>query len=271
LYNDGDGLPFTEINTKVFSQQSIYEMDTSTVNRSALSTLMSRQSPSHALHHVLIIDEINRGNVARIFGELITLIEPQRRLGSSEETRVQLTYSQHHFGVPANLFIIGTMNTADRSIAFLDSALRRRFHFIEVPPNPELIERHVGSIDGFSMADLLVAFNRRLAVLRGEEHLLGHSYFLAVESLKDLQRMLIDQIIPLLREQFHGDDYRWCQALACPFDPDSARQENVHPVLLSEHVELGGDTDPRVRVRINPDFVTASGTALHPYLAALLR
>ena len=207
--------------------------------------------------------------MARILGELITCIEPQRRLGAAEQTKVQLTYSQHLFGVPANLFIIGTMNTADRSIAFLDSALRRRFRFINVQPDPDVVRKTVGTIEAFDVATVLEGLNRRLAVLLDEDHQLGHAYFLKVTSLVDLRDVLVDQVIPLLREQFHGDDARWCQALACPFDGDNAKQALSTPVLKSEMVALGTGIEPRVRVRINPMFISAKGEDLLPYLRAL--
>jgi 5-methylcytosine-specific restriction protein B len=266
---DNEGLSYTEINSKYFSQMSIYEMDSSTINRPAMNALISGGVTGEALNHVIIIDEINRGNVARILGELITCIEPQRRLGAGEQTKVQLTYSQHHFGVPANLYIIGTMNTADRSIAFLDSALRRRFRFLHVRPDPEVVRNAVATIETLDVATVLEGLNRRLAVLLDEDHQLGHAYFLKITSLADLRDVLVDQVIPLLREQFHGDDARWCQALACPFDPDSATQALSTPVLKAETVTLGTGIEPRVRVRINPLFIAAKGEALLPFLRAL--
>jgi len=266
---DNDGLPYIEINGKSFSQMSIYVMDSVTLNRPAMNALISGRSASEAQNHVIIIDEINRGNVARILGELITCIEPQRRLGADEQTKVQLTYSQHHFGVPANLFIIGTMNTADRSIAFLDSALRRRFRFINVQPDPDVVRKTVGTIETLDVATVLEGLNRRLSVLLDEDHQLGHAYFLKVTSLTDLRDVLVDQVIPLLREQFHGDDARWCQALACPFDADNATQALSTPVLKAETVALGTGIEPRVRVCINPAFIAAEGAALLPFLRAL--
>jgi hypothetical protein len=154
---------------------------------------------------VIIIDEINRGNISQIFGELITLIEKDKRLGGDEELTATLPYSkQKGFGVPSNLYIIGTMNTADRSVEALDTALRRRFSFVEMPPNYELSQLE-NEISGISLVILLETINGRIEKLLDKDHLIGHSYFLSVEDLKGLQDVFIQNIIPLLQEYFYGD------------------------------------------------------------------
>lgn len=164
---------------------------------------------------VLIIDEINRGNVSQIFGELITLIEDDKRLGCAESLEVTLPYSKEPFGVPKNLYIIGTMNTADRSVEALDAALRRRFSFEEMPPKPELIRTdgvlkdsngNLSSPMGdINLQGLLEVINLRIEKLLDKDHQIGHSYFMSVKSLDDLKLAFQNKIIPLLQEYFFGD------------------------------------------------------------------
>lgn len=159
-------------------------------------------------NYVLIIDEINRGNVSAIFGELITLLEPDKRLGQKEAISVTLPYSQTDFGIPSNLHIIGTMNTADRSVEALDSALRRRFSFKEIMPDPDIIAgRTVNTELGASIAlsDILKTINQRIELLLDRDHTIGHSYFFKVNSLNDLANVFNNKIIPLLQEYFYGD------------------------------------------------------------------
>lgn len=161
--------------------------------------------------YVLIIDEINRGNIPKIFGELITLIEPSRRLGADDETMVALPYSGDNFGVPDNLYIIGTMNTADRSIQQMDTALRRRFTFVEMMPdaNHDLISEDV---DGVNCRKMLKAMNERIALLLDREHQIGHTYLLNVETMEQLADTFRNRIFPLLQEYFY-DDWRKIRAV----------------------------------------------------------
>ena len=153
---------------------------------------------------VLIIDEINRGNVAKIFGELITLMEDTRRIGSEDETYVTLPYSGERFGIPKNIHVIGTMNTADRSIQLLDTALRRRFTFVEMMPDPEhsKISR---DIDGIDCTGLLKAMNERITALLDREHQIGHTYLLDVDTIGKLSDAMRNRIFPLLQEYFFDD------------------------------------------------------------------
>jgi hypothetical protein len=156
--------------------------------------------------YAVFIDEINRGNVARILGELITLLEPDKRLGAPNELIVTLPYSRKLFGVPRNLYVIGTMNTADRSVEALDVALRRRFEFTEISPRLDLIDFSVeGDID---VDELLKAINRRLEKLIDRDHCIGHAYLLELKdnpTLDALKRVFRHRIIPLLQEYFFGD------------------------------------------------------------------
>lgn len=154
--------------------------------------------------YILIIDEINRGNISKILGELITLLEPSKRKGESEALEVTLPYSQEPFSVPQNLYIIGTMNTADRSIALLDTALRRRFEFIEMMPDSSVLENE--SCDGVDLCRLLDSINKRISFLLDREHQIGHSYLLNVNSFENLRAAFSKKILPLLQEYFY-DDY----------------------------------------------------------------
>lgn len=159
-------------------------------------------------NYVLIIDEINRGNVSQIFGELITLIESDKRTGAKEALTVTLPYSQQKFGVPPNVFIVGTMNTADRSVEALDTALRRRFVFHEMPPKPHLLqgkENTDAALAGLDLALLLKTINDRITVLLDRDHLIGHSFFINVETISDLKIAIHQKVIPLLQEYFYGD------------------------------------------------------------------
>jgi len=154
--------------------------------------------------YYLIIDEINRGNIANIFGELITLIENDKRLGAEQETMISLPYSKDEFGVPANLILIGTMNTADRSIEALDSALRRRFTFIEKAPQPELFDQEKYKHQEVDLKQMLEAINSRIEILLDRDHLIGHSYFMGNKTIMDIQSTFKNKIIPLLEEYFYG-------------------------------------------------------------------
>jgi hypothetical protein len=154
---------------------------------------------------VLIIDEINRGNISQIFGELITLIEENKRAGKDEALEITLPYSKDKFTVPANLYIVGTMNTADRSVEALDTALRRRFSFKEMLPDANLLKDI--QFKGFSLDEVLQTINDRIEVLLDRDHMIGHSYFIGIKSgdVETFEKTFKDCIIPLLQEYFYGD------------------------------------------------------------------
>ncbi len=156
--------------------------------------------------HVLIIDEINRGNVSAIFGELITLLEEDKRKGNKEHTEAVLPYSGDKFSVSNNVYIIGTMNTADRSVEALDTALRRRFSFVEMQPKPGILsDKKYVKYKDVDLSKLLETINKRIEVLIDKDHQIGHSYFIGIQDLEDLRRTFKDKIIPLLEEYFYGD------------------------------------------------------------------
>lgn len=161
----------------------------------------ARANPSHG--YAVFIDEINRGNVSKIFGELITLIEPDKREGMPNAVSVSLPYSKKIFSVPANISIYGAMNTADRSLTPLDTALRRRFDFIEIMPEPEHLAGRM--VEGIALPELLQRLNDRIELLVGRDYLLGHASFMAIENLDDLARVMRNKVFPLLQEYFFED------------------------------------------------------------------
>ena len=205
LYN-GEAIDVKRIlKDKVFSQQSIYTFYNEDLKFDYIKELISEKTEViSAKNYVLIIDEINRGNISKIFGELITLIEDDKRIGEKNELKVTLPYSNDYFGVPSNLYIIGTMNTADRSIALLDTALRRRFDFIEYMPNENILPT---DIEGINISKLLKTINDRIEFLFDRDHKIGHAYFIKENlQFEDLVSIMKNKIIPLLSEYFY-DDY----------------------------------------------------------------
>lgn len=183
---------------------------------------------TNELPHILIIDEINRGDVSKIFGELITLIEEDKRIGKKHQMTVTLPYSRKPFGVPKNLYIIGTMNTADRSIALLDTALRRRFDFEEMMPKPELLRGK--DIEGVDLEQLLTKINDRIKNEYDRDHQIGHSYLMSVKDKEDLEKAYKNRILPLLNEYFYNDIDSVAKILNCKSDEITSK-ENWFNVL----------------------------------------
>ena len=188
---------------------------------------------------VFIIDEINRGNISKIFGELITLIEDTKRIGEEEETLTRLPYSGELFGIPNNVYIIGTMNTADRSIALIDTALRRRFEFIEMQPKPYLLENVL--VEGISIQAMLDKINRRIEVLYDKDHTIGHSFFMKLlkeenRNINVLEKIFRLNILPLLKEYFY-DDY---EKIALVFN-DDLRKNNAETNFIIKQADNYAD------------------------------
>lgn len=199
--------------------------------------------------YVLIIDEINRGNISKIFGELITLIEETKREGAREEMQAILPYSGESFSVPDNVYLLGTMNTADRSIALMDTALRRRFSFIEMMPDPDiLVKMNAGSVNiegqNLNIARMLEVINDRIEYLFDREHTIGHAFFtrLANEpAIEDLSGIFEKNVIPLLQEYFY-EDYEKIQLVLGDNDkPDEYKFIKDSPV--KERDLFKGNTD----------------------------
>ncbi|TDP02196.1 McrB family protein [Flavobacterium sp. 245] len=169
------------------------------------SKIINTENEPKLLPHVLIIDEINRGNISQIFGELITLIEEDKRAEENEKLEITLPYSKKKFSVPSNLYIIGTMNTADRSVEALDTALRRRFSFTEMMPQYSDLEQI--AFNNFNLKDVLKTINKRIEILLDRDHTIGHSFFINIKS-KDtiaLENIFLNKITPLLQEYFYHD------------------------------------------------------------------
>lgn len=186
----------------------LLEIKQAIVNELKNISQSSNDETKYNNNYVFIIDEINRGNISKIFGELITLIEPSKRDGMEEAVSVKLPYSGEAFSVPNNVYIIGTMNTADRSIAMMDTALRRRFSFVEMLPDTDVIKKKNIIVDGLDIAEMLKVMNNRITYLYDREHTLGHAFFMPLNdnpTKEALKYIFKNKIIPLLQEYFYED------------------------------------------------------------------
>jgi 5-methylcytosine-specific restriction protein B len=211
-------LPLDSIVEGAFTMRTLYPINASRIRMEAVSRLIAgpgdaeTSAPGAPQAFVLVIDEINRANISKVFGELITLLEADKRLGMENEIRVKLPYSGQMFGVPANLHVIGTMNTADRSIALLDTALRRRFTFEEIMPDPDLLKTAARRTQ-VDLVAVLKTMNERIEYLFDREHQVGHAFFMACVDRHDVDAVMRDRVIPLLQEYFFEDWSRLAMVL----------------------------------------------------------
>lgn len=236
----------TEINNgSTLTLSSVYKLN---ISMADIMEIIARKAPTTTeveekkKNYVFVIDEINRGNISKIFGELITLIEPTKRIGQPEGMKVKLPYSQKPFGVPDNVYIIGTMNTADRSIAAIDTALRRRFRFKEMLPDAEVLDGIY--VDDISIKDMFVKMNNRIAVLYDTEHTLGHAYFLPLKAkptVETLASIFADSIIPLLQEYFY-EDYEKIRLVLGDNNKQNTEEQFIIAVA-NDYNELFGNTE----------------------------
>ena len=221
-----------------------------------LKRIAGRARKSIDLNHVLVIDEVNRANVSKVLGELITVLEEDKRQDAENEVCVTLPYSGERFTLPSNLYIVATMNTADRSIALLDTALRRRFEFEELAPEPELLE-DAAKAAGVALADVLNAINERLEWLIDRDHLIGHAWLMDTKSRDDLDRTMRRKIIPLIAEYFY-DDWDKVRAVLGGTDDFVERATLAVPPSLDDSAA----DEPRYRWTVKDEFSTDAYTRL---------
>ena len=205
------------------------------------NTVKENNKRGNRENFVFIIDEINRGNISKIFGELITLIEDTKREGKEEQISVNLPYSQELFSVPNNLYIIGTMNTADLSISLMDTALRRRFHFVEMMPDTKVlkdisIKDKEGKDSGIDVQRMVKKINERIEILYDREHTIGHALFLGLvetSTVEKLASIFKKSIIPLLQEYFY-EDYKKIQLIL----GDNGKKDNSNKFICDKEIKI---------------------------------
>ena len=233
-----------EIYDRDFMMSTLYRIQREGLKLSALEALIRSGAEAVNQPFVLIVDEINRANISKVIGELITLVEADKREGTPNALTVKLPYSGDDFSVPDNLFILGTMNTADRSIALLDTALRRRFDFIELRPEPE----RLGTVEGIDLGAMLSALNRRIEYLYDRDHAVGHAYFMSVDSLGELEIAMRRRVLPLLQEYFYED---WSKVRMALNDHAGLFIETTQATL--ETKIASDDLEPKMRYHLRAD------------------
>lgn len=236
----GKEIDLTELNSgKNLDRKTVYALDR--IETDKLLELVDNPSEvvikEKTKPHVFVIDEINRGNISKIFGELITLIEDTKREGMDEQASAVLPYSGEAFSVPANVYILGTMNTADRSIALMDTALRRRFQFVEMMPDADVL-RDIGAdkVDDLDVAAMLEKINERITFLYDREHTIGHAFFTKLAkapTIETLKAIFEKSVIPLLQEYFY-EDYQKIQLVL----GDNGKTDPSTKFILDEEVKV---------------------------------
>lgn len=251
-----------------------YDMNTRSLDYSPKDGVFKRICKKATEHpensYAIFIDEINRGNIAEIFGELISLIEPDKRKGEVNELETTLPYSKDIFSVPNNLNIYGTMNSADKSIAAIDIALRRRFQFKAFPSNSHILadvlaqhDINANDVDGVDLVRLFDTINSRIELLLDANHMLGHAYFMKVRNSQDIADVIAYKVVPLLEEYFF-DDPQKIQLIFNSLNVNGELKENA----VYYHEELSPDNlfsytgkydiEPVKHFFVNPNLTSES-------------
>ena len=245
-WHHSKGLPISQVHVGELARMYLYEIPPEKVRFDSLRryTKEAERCPPH----VLVIDEINRANVSKVMGELVTLLEEDKREGQPNEVAVTLPHSRKRFTLPANLHIVGTMNTADRSIALLDTALRRRFEFEELSPDPSLL-KDAAEATGIDLPRVLRAMNERLEWFIDRDHLIGHAWLMGARTRAQVDRAMRNKVIPLIAEYFHDDWRKVRSVLGGTGDFVEGKELGMPPGLTDD-----GASDVRHRWTVRDSF-----------------